>query len=551
MTLIIQRANTLDDIYAEVKFTGPMANAEGGNSALFRVSRYRHLVSKKQQDHEESIELRWDRFFKPVNGFFSTLTDEEQSVFFEFYRMARQSVQYINDHHAVTATTNMLGSEFLRLVMSMRIIDRILRYIDDVKMPFPDLDGIGTRVQDTEKMTFRRHEYPPMTAISILCKILCPIWGEYIENIRHIWSNHQGDQKNPELFCAEMIRAVLDTDRLAEVATHFEEYVEETIRTTISRSGSSRTKASADAAFTRASSGVGDRAFVALIFATLLVRKFTNIDLLMPSCNIMTYMNTSIKETVDTTLHDMSKSTNLEQRRESNSSDDSGQGSESLFETHTRSSEQPMDICVIARVGLSYQMTRIARALDVRVGTVRSIAAYYRRNPIDVSIMTEAITASILARHTGGSAVLRTLALDTYADMVAMTQIVLARNGYDQLVYLLTCSSSPNVRLTAETAVDFRIKSNLENTAAFRKCIAVFTEADRQKATEYINRMKDWVLYREHFHNLAPDVATLMGLEDTPVRGSPVEYRDDVMQQFCNLLTAQHMREIPPVKKPA
>lgn len=147
-----------------------------------------------------------------------------------------------------------------------------------------------------------------------------------------------------------------------------------------------------------------------------------------------------------------------------------------------------------------------------------------------------------------------------YTKALIVTQLYLAKNGYDQLAVLISSGTPDLMRSGPMTGVGHRINENYDKTELYLKCIALFpgfSEKSHHKTDptgrnssgeDYISiqnqlkRLMNWVIEYDHTINVAPAVWSIMKVppEHRPVTGDIVLYNEEVMNQVCAFFLHVH-----------
>jgi len=507
----------------------------------------------------------WDAFFKPVNNFYQTLSAEAQYDLYSFYKQRAEDISLINTL-GYREVASRAADDFYALVVRNRLADLVVQYPIAENFPIPSFAGVVLRVQDTEKMSFREPEYYLLTGISIFCKMLCPVWGAYIEAGSSIWSSQasnklgatgQGDQKIDEMFCATMVEPILDFHqfRISDnetVKDKFLHYMKSIITSAQRRSADAAGQSlNKGVSIVAAFNGFSERRQDYMVWCSLLVRKFTNIDLLQSKCNIMTYLNSNIKEVLESFGRVMTETTPIQTRTDPGRDADSPQDESSFLEHNARVSQVPIDTPLAAKVAVNYCIPNLLRMFEMPEALFTSMMAFYRLRPIQPTVLNKALVAVMVSVHIGGSSILKFLDADPYTALFCIVQFRLAiraqSTGFPEsmeLVHLMTANRSETKKVATIAGADRRMRTSLPASTMYKDCLTIFgVDGEVFNIKNHLNLVLDHITEHEHTYNTAVPLMTYLGIEDMPVWNTPVQYDDLVMHDLCSIYVEQYKQK--------
>jgi len=494
------------------------------NKIYFLIETFRNL-----KDNTEDGEVI---FFGAVNLFFSQLSDDERRKFCLFYISARRTIDSELSKGTLVDIAKYLGNKVYDLMTRMNIPNRLLHFVEfNSGIPIPDLSYAGTRVgQDTEAMTFHLPDYHRLLAISIICKMLCPIWGDLIYRTKTYTDNTM-----KETYCMDVIEPLLSVDTFLAVRHKLFAYIANTVKQSLS-------SIRGNASFTASVGGISLDRFNDIVFATIIVKRYVNVDLYKqnPIGNIMIWTQTCAKSSFNSLLSTLNNRCRIMPRTEIVDTHESGDDERnvSVLEYGSRVTSVTADIPILIKFGVKMSIRNLCKTYNVSERDFQLMAAFYQQNPIQVTVLNKTLVGILLGNVIGGAQGLKYLNTIDYMDLVIITQIYLAHTGYHALVHLLT-ASTPDEMKTAPSTIDNRISMDAEKYHSYSQLETAFPYAINgigiSGVSGILRRVQDYIIKYNHFTNTAPTITMMMDLEP-PHPGSLIEYDESVMDHFYRVI---------------
>jgi hypothetical protein len=470
----------------------------------------------------------WDKLLRPANGFLSSLSLEDSKLLCLFFIDVRKIIDeeliVLRGNLADVATV--IGNKLYDLSMQIDLPAKLIYYCKNCDIPVPDLSYAGTRVgQDREEMTFKEEEYYRLMAISILCKILCPIWGDLtFRTIKDI------DTMQKETHCIGVIMPILSTELFAQVDSKLYNYISSIVDTAMSQSY-------VNASFTATIGGFSRDRFHKSVYAMILVKRYVNVDLYKPNGNLMVWTSTCVKQSFNSLLGTLNKKCHVMKRVDISDGPDRGdeESNVSVLEHSSRVTTVTADVPSLIQFGVHAAIKNICSEYQISDLDFQLAMTYYIQNPIQVTLLNKILVGILVGNRIGGARGLKYLSHLDYTQLVVITQLYIANNFPSALVHLLT-AVTPEEPKTTSNNVDVRINMVFKETVEFRECEKAFpTPIDNIGIQNILFRIKDHVTKFNHLANTAPNVSTTM--DESPLqKGSVIEYDEMVMRHFSGLI---------------
>ena len=503
------------------------------NALYFRVETYQKLT--------ENPEAVWYPLLLPANRFLHTLSENDQRQLCLFFITTRKLIDRELSGNAITDIATQLGNEIYDIAVAMHLPKKLLNYVKSHSgIPIPDLSYAGQNAgRDTEDMTFGSEEYHILMAISVLCKILFPVWGDLIERTR-------GDVDNmmKETQCINVIESMLMLEPFHAVRNKLYNYVSNLVTNEMKNSY-------ATAAFTATMGGVSKSLFHHIAFSTLIVKRFVTIDLYIPSGNMMVWVSACAKSAFRSLQQNLNKHCRIMPRTDVSESSEYGddERSVSVLEHSSRITDVTADVPQLLRFGVRMSIPRLCHEYGISELEFRQVVGYYQQNPIQVTVFNKILVGVFVGNQIGGAQGLKYLDLSLYTQLVAITQIYIANNfAASSVVHLLTATTpdaeKPVIELAGINAV---IIQNIKRSREYARCEALFPMVvDGVSVASTLKRIQEYIIKYPHYANTATYISAIMD-QHTIEPGKLIHYESDVMQQCCEIILSRvNPREIYP-----
>lgn len=519
----------------------------------FNISTYRKLT-KEIENISATCTL--------VNEFLKTY---DNTSLREFFLYCSEMHKMLNDLRpgGLISTIQTMTDQTAKICEWMDLPKRATEYVRQINIPLPpDRAKSPQRLQDTAEKTFSREEYYYLTGISLVCKVLSPVLGECVDAMQP----PVADKANKELFAFMLILPVLETGYFSTVYAKLTHYINDMTEKATADLNSRQGGNEPSIAFTLAKNGVDEVRFNELVHSMIYVKKLVTFDVWNSGTansaepDIMKYIYVSVFETARSKLNTIKHQSNVLARFDQSDSGSGTQDNATHLEHVSRVSKITADIPQMAHLGLLWEIPRILERSGITQAQFDSAEKFYAKNMIKPSAFSRALIASFLGRWCGGSTMLLHLTRVWYTKALIVTQLYLAKNGYDQLAIMISSGTPDLMRSGPMTGVGHRINENYDKTELYLKCIALFpgfSEKSHHKTDptgrnssgeDYISiqnqlkRLMNWVIEYDHTINVAPAVWSIMKVpaEHRPVTGDIVLYNEEVMNQVCAFFIQVH-----------
>lgn len=508
----------------------------------FRAKTYRRLS-------ETTGPVLWQEYYATINAFLATLDAEQQAILAAFYQGAHDTLAAMKAE-TLEVTRVSLGRAFNHAVDQTQLIRRLLAFVQSGAVPMPDLSEAGGRVQDTDAMTFYAHDAEELTVIALVCKLLSPVWGEFIYA-----SSAYVNNVDKELLALGVMVPCLERQELKSIREKLYFYSDRSAENVLKRKTSSdatsapmtnKSNAPDDGLrFSLSSRGMGTKRLFDAVLATVVVKKLTNYTWRADS-NIVTYLWSAINETMPSLLQPF----NMKKKDDIQAQVQQGAGSEyqdntSGLEHASQTSSVPISLPVIIREGVRMMRPALLKRAEMSEEALTSAMLYYSQSPLLPTQFNKALIGSFLGFMIGGTPALEHIRLDVYTELVSLTQLALAKRGMMQIAVLISATPAMTPRTEADTSVEARIRASTESSEYFRMLSRAFPMSiGGASIRTQVTTLREFIIGQHHYANV-PDVVGDLVDQEIPAFGSRVVYTDTVVHELVRFLHDCHLQPLP------
>lgn len=499
----------------------------------------------------------------PINLFFDSMPIDEQKVFYDLYAEARVLTDAMQPD-TIRDTQLRIRTMVTDLIQKHHIPERLIDFCSKPPFMYPDLSDVGNKPHHTPEKTFLVQDYIEITAISLLCKIMAPIWGQFVKRLEEV--SVEPNQRVKIAF--DIIEPSLTDGAFRQVYRKLH-YLLASITELIRKSTDKKTIGGTNTSYILTLNGVDINVFNELIMSTIIVKRMATYDCFTMlndnPPNAMVYIDNGIKKTTESAIQQMRKDMTMMPHRQlnNNETDDNNSILDHISKTSRKPIDTPILVSTFARLyGIPNLLVESKTPMDV----FNSAMAYYESNPFDISPLVESMVASFAGTRFGGSRCLGWLEPDLYRQLVVMLQIYLIRRGMMDLATLVSSVSSASpvegvesplagrILNTADTSREYNrmlelIKGFVEKPNSLVKRKTQRKQEDGMKIDfiSLIKRLIEWLTRYEHSENMAPvlwDYAKV-DVGSRPIVGSECKFDQYIIRDLCKFFLIFHDERKP------
>lgn len=509
-----------------------------------------HFRLETFKDLSRDLELG-EEILRPLNIFLKGIPFDKQEALYTFYAKARLLLDELNAQ-TFAQVTQELETITTELFTKTRLDWDLKVYVDNSSIPFPDLSHAGQRAHDTKEMTFHLPEYKELTAISLMCKIMSPIWGEYFR----IVNSDMTDEINKEKFCYDMLLITLRDGAFKAVIEKLRNYVAKSTNTVLNQQAKHASPVQSPVKFTQSKNGFGEARFLDLVFAVIFARKMVIFNVYRhrsltreTQSDIMNYISSNITATANSKISAMRTSTH-EMIRIDPKDSRSEQDNVTFNDNNSRTSKVPGDSVIAASIGAQLEAERLIGILGIPKKVYEPMTKYYCKNTIVPNPLADMVMSCMYEEALGGSICLEYLDAKRYELLLSIAQIYAIKNNCHDVAHLLSCTTSTERNLTIHAP----IQMNYKTMAEYTECVRTFSgsaekhvpswrrqreakakDVERVSIATQIVDIISWLVSYDHYYN-SPNALWLVDERESQMNGDVIDYSDLIVKEMCRFI---------------
>lgn len=515
----------------------------------FRTTTYQALSSKSNNEKYPA----WAALFAPANRFFTTLSDKELlyivATLMEANQVITEFSNYLMDSKISGDRTDLkvriqnVGDKLDDLVVKLdntidlynRIFDFCIRNIKIFK-----LKNAGERAQDSPDMTFYSDEIDHFTAVSLLCKILSPIMGAYIECFN---SSNFENKCTKEIYCAHMLDSIMEKhEATAALMEKLDYYIRRTLHAD-KRVGFNR-KDDDNARFTQSFNGYTPSVAVLQTKSTLLTKRLVTVNLDDLPKGIGSYIYSNISNSKRYSSNSQKQNNTVRGMLDPSDSDyDDDQSNSSILEASSVVSHQTNDYKDVISFSAEIAKGRFCAHHDLDINLVNDFTNYYRIHQVRLQPINNYLLGLIFGSYICGAKSVEMLTPHYLNMLTAMAQLWLCQHNYYEIAILMSADRSSNLRTTSTGQLAV-IKASWDRSSSFKNCDARLVYRNKSlKWSTSLGKIVDDIIAHNYRYNLPPGLVELIkhsisedGEEVTvPDNGSVINIVDSIPRDICSI----------------
>jgi hypothetical protein len=527
-------------------------NIDGYPDISFVIRTYQKIAKDEEEITSNSI-------IRNINLFFDTLDIKAQTELYKMYKYAKAQLGLMDLVNRREIQDN-IQEYIFKTIKRFKIDQKMIDFCGSPIFVYPDLAEVGTLPHHMPAKTFVIGEYIEITAISLLSKMMIPIWGELIK----ILGDLKIGSNNRDKIAFELIEPVLEDGPFERIYAKLSYYLSTSVIDTRKALDGKATANYTTSSFIITHNGIDDEMFNVIVMAAIVVKRMATYDCFttlrdggIPDA--MVYINDGIKRTANTRIQAMRETMNTMPRKPLPSHDT--EDNQSILDHASKMSKKPIDVpIVVVTAAEQWEIPKLVELTETPLDVYQSAIDYYRTNTFDVSPLCQAMVASFVGTRFGGSKCINYLPPQSYHKVVVLLQVFLIRNGMFELASLISSKTSTLPIDGTISSVGVRIQTNLNTTQEFHQCLRLFkgflrkpvnTFGKKGKSrkgdpvetvsfTTHINRLTEWVVRYTHAENMAPALWEFSKQEPRTPIGAEVVYSDSVIRTLCRFYLLLH-----------
>lgn len=456
----------------------------------FHVETYNILKGK-------TSDLSWDIVFGTVHAFLDTLTKEEQQqfanviIYMHWKILSELNIEGTPDAKVFNQKAVVVEKELSQILadfdQSINLVNRLIAFTQD-NIPIQSFAGVGERPQDTPDMTFQRQDVVELTAVALLCKMMTPVFGVFIDLYRK-----KVDSAYKELHCVAMLKDVL-TNRCAHLVDKLINFIRRIIKPPLSHISLSHLY-----------NGYTFNIIVEIVYSQILTKRFIGVNFYEPVSNLLTYVTSCARSAANSQFGNSSSKRSV---TEINSPDerasDSDDGNMSGLEVESQVSSKSADYPILIKAAAAELIKRFVPEHDLDENEILQAQQYYEINHITLTPVNEYLLGILFGSYLCGAKSIDSLGGNTLAQIVPIMQAWFFQQGYYELAMVVSAQPSGRLRFML-SGNDSQLKSLWNSSFEYKNCNNKFTYCvDKLRWDTGLKTLVDNLVAEEYLVNLAP-----------------------------------------------
>ena len=317
-------------------------------------------------------------------------------------------------------------------------------------MPIGLFEGAGQRAKDSAELTFHPPEVIDLMTITLLCKMLCPMFSTMMKNLsQHI------DSKLKEIQCANIFSRLFNRKYQFLIAK-LDHYIEHTVNQVTETSLSSLMH------------GYNSFNLTLYLKSQLLIRQFVNVELSIRDGNLMTYIIVSVKRAIRTVYSTINKLPTYSRKPITTKHEDDGNTAQ--IEIDSMTSRKTSDTRMLISVAVE-NTKKYLNLYGIDPEDYETVLAYYAKHPITPTPINQMLCSMFYSDDIGGGRGILYLKSPEYTKLVALLQMVLFQldTNYQTLAHAMTMQQSSDQGVSSMIS-DGEFRLNGGATYVYRRC---------------------------------------------------------------------------------
>lgn len=420
-----------------------------------------------------TTEDSWDVTYGAVNKFFNILATEQKALLAQTIIMMHSDVQEFMISEEMIGLNNLmrsLGEQLDELDQEINLCDQLREFVIG-NVPIGIFKGAGKRAQDTAALTFEREEVIDLLTITLLCKMLSPLFGTIMKFV-----SKRIDNKLKEIQCVAIFTKLLSR-KYPLLIDKLQNYIQHTVK----NSSKDKEKES----MTALANGHDQYRLSYYMYATLLVRQFVNVNLGVRNGNLMTYIIVSVKRAVQTFNSTILKNPTYTRKPMSVKGDD--EGNQAQIEVDSMTSKRTCDVPALIACAVNGSIRKHLDLFEIEPQTYEECHKYYIKHPLVPTIINKYLNSMFYSQDFGGGRGILMMRGPEYMKITVALQLILFRSdvNYRELAHFM--SAVPAITSSIETNLDTSIMTlSTGSSYAYKNC------KERFERTAYGARGREW-----------------------------------------------------------
>ena len=434
-----------------------------------------------------------------VNEFMMTFDIDERFTLCKMFVRLRSDCVSLRKNVDLFAAVRKMSARVTNVFTQLNIIERAHDYVNKhEKIVFVANEKKGRRSYDKDELTWGEEDYLKLAALSIICKLMFPVFGEVIHRVCAM-SEHTNEGK--EIYAATIVADIIEKTA-GDVYARFKYYVQYFINAEMSNDD------------IIAMYGITSSTLVKRRTASLFVKNLVNFDLYNPEKNMITYLHTSAAAAAKTN-YNKKNSIHYSDRvvigddSETNQSDIDM--STSLYMDKVE--KRPLILAAVDTF-ISDYITRN----NLREDIIEEAVEWYRYNMPVPNELNSFLIGLFISNEIGSAYAVQYIDAEMFIKLIVVMQLYMIRTNNSELIPMLSAIST-DVERKPELVVN-KLMISRGRGAGFSFLTSALSHLDKYiNFEEVFDKLIMYIVSTNHIQNVAPSILEICDITKSSSEG--------------------------------
>lgn len=510
---------------------------------MFPIKSYNKLNAVKNTEH--LINKEWQYVFEYPSAFLNTLSKHDKEQIAKTFVLMHKEIDKYQEEDNVLKTNTMikniamwLGALDKEINLCAKMKDYVYGYI-----PVGIMKDAGTRPQDRPETTFTAPEVMLVATITLLCKMLCPVYSAIMLATDKFMSSDSKESTNrtlagvKESLCSCILTDIINAHAevnpadglpLKEVTEKLKNYLEHTTKQ------SHREDKDSNLVY-----GYDVHTLAYNLYCTLLVRRLVTVNLARSDSNLMSYIVVCARRSVMGVMGQVAANAPTMPRTPiaAESDDD---GNIARLETDSLTSRKTADVESLITVAVKPTIEKVMYLNEINEEEYSSCLQYYQSHPLSPNTINVQLNSLLYGREFDGCVGIKMLKFPEFSKITVLTQMILLQRAQDPayraLAHLVTARPRVGATSAAAELNGNNVWLQVSSSHEFRQCLLKFqnsTVTSKNKIWEnHIRNIIKDITENHYEYNTAPYLWNWM--EEDNLNGKIIPLSPNILIAYCH-----------------
>lgn len=488
------------------------------NNILVDKLQFRTDTYDAFRDSRNGSEFSGIRAYGCINEILQTLPIHEKQAIAKMFILSHQLLQELmidgfNIPYVITTISTMLVDLDNEIDLCKKL------YIYARTIPIEQMEGAGTRSQDTEEMTFSEEEMTVLISLALLCKLISPIMGDFISKCKQ--KHMEVPTENKEIHCFGMLTGIFQ-NKYQVIYDKLDNYIRRVLKEFTNKLSKEATAIcagmTADKSHERAK-------------ANLFVKRFVGLDLHRPNGNLMKYIVAIVRISANSERSSANSNSAALFRQDKDSDGSQEEGNTSRLEAESSVSIRTADTPILVKIAAERLLDKVLIENNIDAAAYNAALAYYSQNPIMFTPINLFILCSYYGEELGGGFSVKLLGAQQVIKLVTALQFIMFQCKGTLLLHALSFVPTLHTK-THITPEDDRLKVAWASSLEYKQCAQCIPKGFGEK--KWDAKLRDIVAYllsNYVMYNTAPVFWDMCQADS--LNGTTFNQGDMLLRQLC------------------